>query len=271
MQSTPAEQRYGTHLGPEPWALGPQPNKESEPLRTTKMRPDFHQVLIERPRGGLRIKRQPLPRLRVADWDGEDFVEPALPRARRTKYFDDLIGPLRKWLRKQVNRPWDKVYSELCATIDRRTTVGEHLLDHVRMEVTVRCERDADGRLINIESRWRNEVEGLYVDPKSGILRWKAQISRRQYQQQVRRQQRERLRDVRKLADDRLLQRIDGIWFELVVSQIYLSRYLSETKLKSTLANMNKPFVSNPYGHFEVINKHQLNRRELRQHGLSNR
>ena len=182
------------------------------------MRPDFHQVLIERPRGGLRIKRQPLPRLRVADWDGEDFVEPALPRARRTKYFDDLIGPLRKWLRKQVNRPWDKVYSELCATIDRRTTVGEHLLDHVRMEVTVRCERDADGRLINIESRWRNEVEGLYVDPKSGILRWKAQISRRQYQQQVRRQQRERLRDVRKLADDRLLQRIDGIWFELVVS-----------------------------------------------------
>lgn len=237
------------------------------------MRPDFHKVLIERPRSGLRIKRQPLPRLRAADWDGEDFVEPTLPRAQRTKYFDDLLGPLRKWLRKQINRPWDRVYSELCSGIDRRTTVGEHLLDHVRSEVTIRCERDADGRLVDTENRWRwrREVEGLYVDPRTGILRWKAHLSRREHQRQVREHERRQLRGVRRLGDDRILQRIDGIWFELKVRELYLSRHLSETKRKSALANMNKPTVSNPFGHFEVLEKRQLNRKELREHGLSDR
>ncbi len=235
------------------------------------MRPDFHKVLIERPRSGLRTKRQPLPRLRVADWDGEEFVEPTLPRAQRTKYFDDLLGPLRKWLRKQVNRPWDKVYSELCAGIDRRTTVGEHLLDHVRMEVTIRCERDADGRLVDIDNRWHREVEELYVDPNTGILRWKPRISRRRRNQQRRRERSEELRDVRKLSEERLLQRIDGIWFELRVQKLYLSPYLKESKRKSALANLNRPTVTNPLGDFEVFEKRQLNRKELREHGLSNR
>ena len=68
------------------------------------MRKDMHEVLIERPRGGHRRKTHRGNKPRVSEWTGEDSYASAYrPRQHRTKYFDDLLSPLERWLRKQVD------------------------------------------------------------------------------------------------------------------------------------------------------------------------
>ena len=52
----------------------------------------------------------------------------------------DRLAPLRKYLAAQVGRPWNKVYSEICTTNDRRTLRGYHLLSHVKDYVQVKPE-----------------------------------------------------------------------------------------------------------------------------------
>lgn len=238
------------------------------------MRPDFHKVLIERPRSGMRGKRQPLPRLRVADWDGEEFAERPLPRPNRTKFFDDLLGPLRKWLRKQVNRPWDKVFAELVAGIDRRTTVGEHLIDHVKQMVTIQIHVDAEGRMIRPDWRWR-EVEGLYVHPRTGILRYRAPESRRQWrarQAALARQAADEMNVQRRLDDQTMLQRVKGIWYMLHLQPLSADELAvlrpRRGKLPLALRKLidGRELIDDQW----VQSRRQLSKAELRRHGLTN-
>ncbi len=50
--------------------------------------------------------------------------------------FADRLGPLRRMLRRQVGRPWNDVYREICAAVKRTSLAGQHILEHVRGEVT---------------------------------------------------------------------------------------------------------------------------------------
>ena len=50
---------------------------------------------------------------------------------------NEHLGPLRRYLDSQVGRPWDKVFSEICAHIDRSSAVQDHVRDHVEDYVTV--------------------------------------------------------------------------------------------------------------------------------------
>jgi hypothetical protein len=48
------------------------------------------------------------------------------------KAFYDKLAPAQRWLVAQVGRPWDKVYSDLCAEFDTRTVAGRHVVhDHM--------------------------------------------------------------------------------------------------------------------------------------------
>jgi hypothetical protein len=42
--------------------------------------------------------------------------------------FDDKLGPPRRWLARQVGRPWDLVRGELLRLFDTRTTAGRHIV-----------------------------------------------------------------------------------------------------------------------------------------------
>ncbi len=48
-----------------------------------------------------------------------------------TRSPSDRLGPLWRWLRRQVGRPWDNVWSEVCSTNDERTIDGWHLRRHL--------------------------------------------------------------------------------------------------------------------------------------------
>jgi hypothetical protein len=54
----------------------------------------------------------------------------------RTKILNEHLGPLRRYLDRQIGRPWDKVFSEICARIDRSNAVQDHVRDHVADYVT---------------------------------------------------------------------------------------------------------------------------------------
>ncbi len=63
-----------------------------------------------------------------ADLDQAEYSAPPA-RPRVGKMFYDKLGPAMRWINSQVGRPWNTVYSELCATFDRRTIAGAHVVD----------------------------------------------------------------------------------------------------------------------------------------------
>jgi hypothetical protein len=66
-----------------------------------------------------------------ADLDEADETAPR-PGPRVHKLFRDKLGPAKRWLAAQVGRPWAKVYADLCARFDTRTTAGRHVVhDHM--------------------------------------------------------------------------------------------------------------------------------------------
>lgn len=142
------------------------------------MRDDMAKVVTERPRRGHGDPSKKWGRrLNQNEYDLEDDGASRAPIARRRQYgsnwkeFSDLLGPLRRYLRAQVGRPWNKVWSEITQTLDSRSLSGQHIFDHIRWEVEQEAWIGDDGRLFH-KRRWGSIelVSGLFVHPASGIL-----------------------------------------------------------------------------------------------------
>jgi hypothetical protein len=145
------------------------------------MREDMSKVVIERPRWGHRLPSSKT-RLRIRRYD-QDKEYDDLPkrvsgsrskyiRAREVKDFSDLLGPLRRFLRKNVGRPWDHVYSEMKESLDDRKVTGRHVFEHVDGEVETHAFIDGDGELYTWGHSGRQPVYGFYVNPRTGLLCW---------------------------------------------------------------------------------------------------
>lgn len=232
------------------------------------MRADMKQVLIERPRRGWRSKHQRTNKPRVSDWDGEDMrVERVAPRPPRTKYFDDLLGPLRKYLRAQIGRPWDKVFSEICASIDSRTVTGRHLLHHFLQEIEVDCQLDTAGNpgyaIHNRHRPWA--FSGLYVHPHTGLVCYAPKATNRQRWIQRQAEQSSALAAYRKLSDDTFLLNRQGSWHWVKIGPVFGRR---DDRLKHVVLSMGlkMPDGCLPF----ILESRQLSRKELRQQGLQN-
>lgn len=177
-------------------------------------------IVIERPRTGGRIKspkgeKKALEKLtREASIDG--LLCPYLhKRGRyRTKYFSDNLSPLRRWLRSQVGRPWDEVYSQLCRRLDTRTLSGQHIFSHV-WDYVERYVVFVDGIPYSKEDTryplvktYRYERDRFYVHPESGILcQVKALPPKRKSKPEV--------SDRIRLDAFREYRQIEGIWYEI--------------------------------------------------------
>jgi hypothetical protein len=145
------------------------------------MREDMSKVVIERPRWGHRLPSGKT-RLRIRCYDPDKEYDD-LPkrvsgsrskhmRAGEIKHFSDLLGPLRRFLRKNVGRPWDLVYSEMKERLDDRKVTGRHVFEHVDGEVETHAFIDGDGELYTWGYSGRRPVYGFYVDPRTGLLCW---------------------------------------------------------------------------------------------------
>src|ERR1043165_6998205 len=113
------------------------------------MRSDMDKVIVERPRHGSRMRghgkgyRRDWQRIAASELPKRERIK---PQRGSSKSFNEHLGPLRRYLQKQVGRPWDKVYAEICAQVSRDTVVQKHvhthLMDYVATDVI-----DIDGVL----------------------------------------------------------------------------------------------------------------------------
>jgi hypothetical protein len=136
------------------------------------MRSDMQKVIVERPRHGSRQpNRGTARRVRPVEVDDDFDSGPSRASSARTgKWFNEHLSPLWRYLRSSLGRPWDKVYAEICGTLDSRGVLGNHVLDHLRSEVNVNCYQE--GKRILSRGRFGSPdpVSGFFVHPKTGLL-----------------------------------------------------------------------------------------------------
>ena len=143
------------------------------------MRSDMAKVIVERPR--IRGWRKPKGygnKIKGYGEDGPPCREGIKARWQGgCKYLNEHLGPLRRYLDSQIGRPWDKVFSEICAHIDRSNPVQDHVRDHVEQYVA-RNVLLVDGVACNGEGGYfygkplrETRRRPWYVCPRSGLLR----------------------------------------------------------------------------------------------------
>ena len=145
------------------------------------MRADMAKVIVERPRGkGWAWNKPKGYRRRLGRYgqDGPPNHEGIKARWHgRTKDLNEHLGPLRRYLDRQVGRPWDKVFSEICAHINRNSAVQDHVRDHVEAYVCIHiilidgvpCSAEGGREYGEPLSHFR--YRRWYVCPRSGLLK----------------------------------------------------------------------------------------------------
>jgi hypothetical protein len=184
------------------------------------MREDMYKVIVERPRHG-KEGDATAARLRK-DFDGPMHLGMRAGYGYRS--LNENLAPLRRYLYAQIGRPWNKVFSEICAGIDRRNTVQQHVHQHIRdfiaIEVGVR-----DGQLIDLVAcrgflgSDSGISQGLYVDPHTGLIRPnKNHRPCRHGIAELRRREQAEVAGRRRKVDERTyLLLLNEIWFSVEV------------------------------------------------------
>jgi hypothetical protein len=182
------------------------------------MRSDMGRVVIERPRSGSSNKS---PKIRHfsgrIDQEGDYDGLTRLPSSRYKIYgfapkileksFTDVLGPLRRYLRKNVGRPWDKVYGEAKKVLQSGGWGVQHVFEtHFLGEVDRAVYLDEKGRLYSLRYKYLPTVAGFYVHPKTGLLRYAPEA-------RTRREPRRQRTDLIPLDDGRYYVLIRDLWF----------------------------------------------------------
>lgn len=265
-----------------PWTLDTNP-RTNRKGRT--MREDMSKVLVEEPRHGRAFARviqgQRRKRWNKLDADGEGGpVHLGMRHDRLTcKNFGEHLGPLYRYLDCQVHRPWSKVYSELCAGLDRRSVVQNHLFEHIGDHVALQTTL-IDGE-VHVLGRFHTTPladarQALFVHPRTRILLPNRARDRAMRQEKLQRAQRRKaddldLRtDIPGLGPDRQWRRIDGLWYEVQLLPLQGDAPVFDIVLKRIVSRQNGVLLLQTHGHRDhaAVAKRQLDRRTLARHGL---
>lgn len=140
------------------------------------------------------------------------------------KDFGENLSPLYRYLHKQLGRPWDTVFSEICRAFDTRKTINQHILLHVDQYVTREGLFEEGSQVLKHDSyEGARPVGGLYVHPRTGLLCLSDEPS---YRTRMRHRREEEARQAmvdRKVVSPTLeLRRIEGIWYMLEIAKVTL-------------------------------------------------
>lgn len=145
------------------------------------MRRDLAKCTTERPRHGRswaitkkyggRVKVNPDLEHDYPDEYG-GFHSSSRNRQVNAKDFSDFLSPLRGAIRKNVGRPWDRVFGEFCEALDRRGLSGYHIWTHLMWEVETNTFLGEDGEVYERPAfgGLPSKVDGFYVHPLTGLL-----------------------------------------------------------------------------------------------------
>lgn len=187
------------------------------------MRADMFKVIVERPRRGGSWSKSARP-----FWRSEEaFAKIGMKRGHRNrKALNEHLGPLRKFLARQVGRPWNAVFSEICAVIDSRSTVKQHVRSHigdfVAIDTTLIDGAVYGSSYASPHTPLSELREDFYVDPASGLLmRNHSRITAAQQRRdRTRRRQRELDLRLRVLSPFEELHREHGVWYFVQLVQL---------------------------------------------------
>lgn len=178
------------------------------------MRSDMAKVIVERPRIGHGAASQPKGYRKRLQKHGLDVTPREGMRGKwreRTKWFNEHLGPLRRYIRSQVGRPWNKVHAEICQHLRPDSVVQAHVLTHlyqyVQVHVVLRDGRPCYGEGRQFGRQLRDDW--FYVCPSSGLLRL---VKRKRLDNSVG----SRIRG----EEDRQYHQRDGVWHEVKLRPI---------------------------------------------------
>jgi hypothetical protein len=185
------------------------------------MREDMSRVIVERPRlGGGRTRKGRASALE--DLPGQEGMRRPHMRSGDCKMLNENLAPLRRYLERQVGRPWNKVYSEIARHLRIDNAVQQHVRDHLADFVAVKPRRLsgraylAGGGTEHWDRLW---YQRLYVDPRDGLLKRTDRLPEAKALRRARRDKPEPP-DRIALAADRELRRIDGLWYEVALAPL---------------------------------------------------
>ena len=249
------------------------------------MREDMFKVIVERPRWGRKYAaRSKLRYDKVPDRKHATGRRLVLEYRGYTKDLNENLAPLKRYLHKQVGRPWSKVYSEICEHLDASSTVKQHVRDHLTDFILVKVTVDRKGgftasnhwgRPMSPEHWWAK----LYVDPTDDLIKRTDKLCRKlgvkYYRDKLREDRKHRAdgwrydHNLRGLTDTRFLVKLNGCWFRIDCDHPPIDKYGGRLQGRE-LVNHLTSFGSYETGDWRVIAKHQLNKKELRAQKLSN-
>lgn len=218
------------------------------------MRSDMAKVIVERPRLGSRQKlaKGYFRRLRRIPMEELPCRESIFVLKGHTRAFNEHLGPLRRYLRSQIGRPWNLVFSEICANIRVDSAVQSHVRDHVFGYV------DLQGPAV--------EPCGpklFYVCPRTGLLRASPLRGHRR-----------RVRPIERVAVDATREHrlIRGLWFDVELASLAdAPRGAWDFVLRLPAREVYPLLAHKTYGDQVYASRlRQLNKRELRKLGLVN-
>jgi hypothetical protein len=240
------------------------------------MRKDMSKVIVERQRRGSggRAGMRPGRSVIVADDDGEPLRAPRGGRAPvrkpvKTKWLNENLAPLKRYLRKQVGRPWNKVYSEISENLKPTSTVQQHVRDHIEDFVALKT-RTKDGAIF-AAGKWggeralADEYRPFFVHPRTKLLlanpdyrSWSKQARAKRAAADKERAERMRVID----AKTQLHKLRDDVWWEVKLAKLGDGR--EADALQS--AGLTDLPLSELYGREGVraLSKRQLNKAEIK-------
>jgi hypothetical protein len=250
------------------------------------MRSDFAKVVTERPRSGSRCDRGPIINRRGReDFLHEDFSVKREPMSmgRGTKRFTDVLGPLRGYLRQQIGRPWNKVYSELCDHFNKNSVSQSHILDHIKDFVELKVQYKVHGKKKNYPCDMDgNRITGssdkyfkLFVCPNTNILKM-APIEnyRAEYKK---RNAAAKNGEVVTVGDKKFIC-YDEIWYEIKLATAGENTVGRDNLLNSAVGMLIRGHVHRVWssersrlygdGNLYVTSRRQLNKNEIRRFKL---
>jgi hypothetical protein len=131
------------------------------------MREDMSKLIVERARLNSGVQRKGRAK-NLEDMPLHEGMRNAQSLRGNPKYFNENLAPLRRFLDRQVGRPWNKVYADIAAHLRVNSTVQQHVRDHLHDFVAVVArENISSNRGASPDGIWRQE---FYVHPSTGLL-----------------------------------------------------------------------------------------------------
>lgn len=249
------------------------------------MREDMFKVIVERPRWGSR--HAPKAKLHHDKAPGRKHAtgrRMVLEQHGYTKSLNENLAPLKRYLMKQVGRPWSKVYSEISEHLDANSTVKQHVRDHLSDFIMIKVTVDRDGGFM-AANHWGRPMAPdhwwakLYVDPKDGIIKRTDKLCHKlglkHYRDTLRENRKRQVlgwrhdHNLRPLTETRFLVKIKGCWYRVDTDFTPVCKFghrVHGRELVEALTNGR----SDETGPWRIIAKHQLNKKELKAHKLCN-